>query len=49
MANDPGLLAYLRSKIVYKKDKIRLISIGTGEEKTKKIVPDNMDLLSYID
>ena len=47
MANDPGMLAYMRSKILYKKDRIRLISIGTGEEKTKKIIPEKMDLLSW--
>ena len=48
MANDPGLLAYLRSKYLYKKDNIRVFSVGTGEAKTTQIDVKTDSILNWV-
>jgi patatin-like phospholipase/acyl hydrolase len=49
IANNPALIAYLRSRKLYNQTSIRVLSIGTGETKGKKIDPSNISIFTWLE
>eukprot|EP00347_Sterkiella_histriomuscorum_P004105 403361733 len=47
IANNPAFYAYLHSKYANKQEKIRVISIGTGEQAGKNLDPKSVDKLDW--
>ena len=45
--NDPSDLSYIHAKYHLKKDKVRVISIGTGIEKIDPIYPSNSSIIDW--
>lgn len=48
IANNPALYSYLHSKYANKQDKIRIISIGTGESEHTKFEHDNVNKVDWL-
>ncbi|CDW84799.1 patatin [Stylonychia lemnae] len=47
IANNPAFYSYLHSKYANNQKKVRVISVGTGEQKTKEIDPKNIDKITW--
>jgi patatin-like phospholipase/acyl hydrolase len=48
IANDPTLMAYLHATYNLKKDRIRIVSIGTGMANTTQIDPDEANDITWL-
>ena len=48
IANSPSLYSYLHAKFINKKDKIRLISIGTGTTQSAELNPEDVTTVTWL-